>query len=247
MKRVIVLLAAFAIAVALTGCAESAGTPQAGEEGQAPHTVTVELEENPTTGYTWSYTMDNAGILEETGNEFVPGEASGEAAGVPGVHRYTFAAIADGTVKLSFEYKQEWDGGASDRVYCETYEVKDGVAELKGFSDSASSQSQDPQKEDAPVYISIDSISSENGEITVQAIRMKAGEEEESAFERMGEGTEPLTLSVDAKILYSEDMGPQTVQISAADFAKKFSASDAVYCAVITDGVIESLEFCYIP
>ena len=86
-------------AILLPGCA--------GMNGQK--TATVELEGNPTTGYTWVYTMSPEGILRELSNEYVPDKAGSGIVGSGGKFIFTFEAISPGETELVFSYLRPWE------------------------------------------------------------------------------------------------------------------------------------------
>ncbi|MDR0994211.1 MAG: protease inhibitor I42 family protein [Verrucomicrobiota bacterium] len=68
---------------------------------------TLRLEENPTTGYLWSYTMEPQGVLVETASAF---ETTGRGmAGAPGVRVFTLAPATEGDVVLRFELRRPWE------------------------------------------------------------------------------------------------------------------------------------------
>jgi inhibitor of cysteine peptidase len=83
------------------------GTPiqvAAGEE------FALELEGNPTTGYTWQITADSQ-VLELLGQEF---EAGGEGVGAGGREVIHLRALADGETELACEYRRPWDKESRD-------------------------------------------------------------------------------------------------------------------------------------
>jgi inhibitor of cysteine peptidase len=71
--------------------------------------LTVRLQENPTTGYSWS--VEAANGLEQVGDSF---EAAGEAIGEAGVRVLQFRATRPGSHELRLKNWREWEGEDSD-------------------------------------------------------------------------------------------------------------------------------------
>ena len=65
--------------------------------------VEVQLDSNPTTGYTWTLASGSKG-LEQTGSKYVAKSADGMVGG-GGIQTYTFKATGDGENDLEFVYK----------------------------------------------------------------------------------------------------------------------------------------------
>jgi predicted secreted protein len=150
-RRHFILLTAL---VALAGCAEPA-VPEPGSSGKiadsgngatntgtdavsdtgaetdaggkgARDTYTVELSANGSTGFTWTYTMDPAGIVEEASRSYTlddPIDQYPVKTGGPGTFSVVFKAIRPGTVRLHFEYKQSWTTAAPARTAAYTLSV----------------------------------------------------------------------------------------------------------------------------
>ena len=95
-KQVIALVCTAAL---LAGCGTSASTPG---------TYTVTLEGNGTTGYEWTYTMSEEGIVKETAADSKY-EGSDGMTGAPSTYTWTFEALKEGTVTLTYEYARSWE------------------------------------------------------------------------------------------------------------------------------------------
>ncbi len=65
--------------------------------------VEVQLDSNPTTGYTWTLASGSKG-LEQMGSKYVAKSADGMVGG-GGIQTYTFKATGDGENDLEFVYK----------------------------------------------------------------------------------------------------------------------------------------------
>ena len=98
MKKQTVLL--FIAMVSLFGCAGM----------QARKTETIELEGNPTTGYTWVYSMSPEGVVAEVSNEYIPDQTAPGVVGSGGKFVFTFEAVAAGEAELVFSYLRTWEG-----------------------------------------------------------------------------------------------------------------------------------------
>lgn len=99
MKKLITLALAALLAVTLlVGCSSS-------------KTATIELPGNPTTGYTWTYTVSPDGVVQEKSNEYVADPAESDMTGVGGIFKFEFKAVAPGEAQIDFSYDQEWEGG----------------------------------------------------------------------------------------------------------------------------------------
>ena len=87
------------IAMLLYGCAGI----------QKQKTVTVELEGNPTTGFSWVYAMSREGVLREVSSEYVADRADKGVVGSGGKFVFTFKAAAAGETDLVFSYLRVWE------------------------------------------------------------------------------------------------------------------------------------------
>ncbi|MCP1102046.1 putative secreted protein [Aequitasia blattaphilus] len=118
-KKVIVkVLLGICSVLLLTGCGK-ASQGDAGKE-EIKKKAVIELESNPTTGYTWSYQMTGDGKMVFKSEDFIEGrQGEDQIAGAPGRSRYVFEAEKAGQVSVVFEYKQDWEGG--EKAYTVTY------------------------------------------------------------------------------------------------------------------------------
>ena len=68
----------------------------------------VTLEENPSTGYSWHYTISNEEIVAlESENDK---EQEGNVVGAPSLHTWKFNCLEKGNAEITFKYYQEWEG-----------------------------------------------------------------------------------------------------------------------------------------
>ena len=80
-----------------------------GENGE--YLLTVEIDGNPTTGYQWTFTPDNSGLLEAIDGNYVQDEAPEGMAGVGGTYYWIFqpTGVYAGDTTLLFNYARSWE------------------------------------------------------------------------------------------------------------------------------------------
>lgn len=69
--------------------------------------ITIELKENPTTGYRWTIGSIDHALLAAEGDEFVAPDQKNPGAG--GVRRFFFRAKAEGSTALTLINKRAWE------------------------------------------------------------------------------------------------------------------------------------------
>ena len=83
--------------------------------------ITIELRENPTTGYRWAISTIDQALLAAEGDEFLPHDQKGAGAG--GQHRFFFCAQRAGSTALRLINKRSWQRddqavGAFNLIIC---------------------------------------------------------------------------------------------------------------------------------
>ncbi|MDR2185792.1 MAG: protease inhibitor I42 family protein [Treponema sp.] len=79
--------------------------------------ITIELEGNPSTGYSWTYTMEPEGIVRELSAEYrrpsgkEDSAGAGGRAGKGGVFVFVFESVRPGSAGLRFSYVRPWESG----------------------------------------------------------------------------------------------------------------------------------------
>ena len=68
--------------------------------------ITIELKENPTTGYRWTISSMDEVLLEPEGDEFLPPDQATPGAG--GLRRFFFRAKGAGSTSLILISKRSW-------------------------------------------------------------------------------------------------------------------------------------------
>lgn len=78
-------------------------------------TFTIVLPENPTTGYSWTFSppLFSPDMLLITEDEFRRPETSGKMVGVPGERVFSFKSIGPGTTGIKLEYRRPWEQNAA--------------------------------------------------------------------------------------------------------------------------------------
>ena len=149
MKRILSLLLVCAVVLSFAACAEKDNITGTVENVIGSKEVTIDLEENGSTGYSWTYTIDDESVLQYVSDEYVDPSAasSGTAAsestesteeeaqlvGASGIRRFTFTPVGDGSATVQFKYSRPFDEeghGLWDMCYY-TYNVKSERASLE--------------------------------------------------------------------------------------------------------------------
>lgn len=68
---------------------------------------TIELESNPSTGYTWSYDITNKDSVQFIKDEYIPPQDA-NALSVSGLHRFVFRAMSDGMTSIKMKYEKAY-------------------------------------------------------------------------------------------------------------------------------------------
>ena len=76
-----------------------------------PDPIVIEVEANPSTGYTWSTTMEG-GAVSLSRVEDITAEGDRQLPGAPVTQRYTYEVRDIGTTKITFEYARLWESKA---------------------------------------------------------------------------------------------------------------------------------------
>lgn len=69
----------------------------------------VEAKGNPTTGYAWSFTIDNTNVVEDMVSEYQMDKNEYDMVGVGGVYTFTFRAKQPGTTRITLSYARTWE------------------------------------------------------------------------------------------------------------------------------------------
>lgn len=128
MKKCLVLLALVLLTAAiLLGCAACGkvyGKEDTDISVNAGETFTVSLEENPTTGYQWSYTISDENVIEISKDEYVADSRNENVAGAGGQRNITFMAKSKGSAVIDMVYERSWEKNEDDEKRTFQIEVK---------------------------------------------------------------------------------------------------------------------------
>lgn len=107
--RPIKLLLGMALMVlfALAGCQTGGVLPE--ECSLSNGRLSVTLEENPSTGYSWHYVIEDESVLSLVKENPIGGKP-GASVGAPNEHVWTFKGIGGGESVVEFKYYREWEG-----------------------------------------------------------------------------------------------------------------------------------------
>lgn len=107
--------------------------------GEAAQAVTVTIESNPTTGYSWEAAQDEA--LFDIRDEYIAEAQDEPVTGSGGVQKFTLVPVKPGTVKVTFTYLRAWEPSDIDPQFTSVFEidedlrvtvVEDGTAQVSG-------------------------------------------------------------------------------------------------------------------
>jgi len=122
---ILVTVLALVVVAGISGCAAESVQALEGEDDgreitlQKGQTVTIKLEGNPTTGYSWEVVETEGAILQQVGEpEF---EAESDLLGAPGTQTLRFEAVETGQMELKLVYQRPWE---TDVEPVETFTVQ---------------------------------------------------------------------------------------------------------------------------
>ena len=75
---------------------------------KAGESFTIELAENPATGFSWHYRAGSPEILVLLSEKLIAPVQDEAAAGSPGRRQFQFQAVSKGEAAIVFSYYQEW-------------------------------------------------------------------------------------------------------------------------------------------
>lgn len=91
----------------------------------------LELRGNPTTGYTWIYTIGDESIIQV--DEDIQYLGKEGMAGAPSLFIYTVRSLKQGNTNLKFEYKRPWEDKQAEEVrFFEVTVKENGKISMKG-------------------------------------------------------------------------------------------------------------------
>jgi inhibitor of cysteine peptidase len=86
-------------------------------------TYSIDLDSNPTTGYSWALASPTNGVFMLVTNTYEPRKTAAGVVGSGGVEHWTFKAVGKGRAELTLEYMRPWEKVAVNRkdvtIVCE--------------------------------------------------------------------------------------------------------------------------------
>lgn len=107
----------------MAGCAGKTATSQIKQYTEATTSIQaaageqfeIDLESNPTTGYSWEKNeLYDKGMLEMTQSKYSP--SLPQKIGSGGVQQYIFKALKAGSTQIKMVYKRSWESTTSDKT-----------------------------------------------------------------------------------------------------------------------------------
>ena len=102
--------------VVISGCGETKGAVYGASDCEirvsAGETFTIQLDENPTTGYAWTVAFaDNIVVLTE--DEYTPPKTDAQLVGSGGQRALTFKGIQKGDTTITLNYERSFEENSS--------------------------------------------------------------------------------------------------------------------------------------
>lgn len=92
----------------------------------AENEFTVTLAENPTTGFSWQYEIQDKSAVKLVDDLYVPSNTDTRIVGAGGMHSFTFACLKDCETSVLMTYKRPWKGGETAEKRLITIKYKKG-------------------------------------------------------------------------------------------------------------------------
>ncbi len=68
---------------------------------------TIELETNPSTGYSWTYSITNNNVIQYISSEYIPPKDT-TVVGASGIQRFVFRGMSDGETSIKMKYEKSY-------------------------------------------------------------------------------------------------------------------------------------------
>jgi inhibitor of cysteine peptidase len=112
-RNAVVLASALLIGGVIAICPAPASAQPSSVQLAPGARTTIELPENPSTGYVWRLDTArsvNAAIVQVVDQGFSPATSDRPPIGAPGIHRWSIEALRSGSGKLIFINLRPWEG-----------------------------------------------------------------------------------------------------------------------------------------
>lgn len=112
MKKVVSLLLAMVLLLNMAVFADTTAVPvlisaKLFDVTYDGNQFTITLEENPSTGYVWTYTINDEALVKFVSDESIASESG--LMGAPGQHKFTFESLGNGVSTIGFEQKRPFE------------------------------------------------------------------------------------------------------------------------------------------
>jgi inhibitor of cysteine peptidase len=113
--RTVVVMSFFLVFALFSGCGANGTSLTEADNGktinlQPGETLTLTLESNPTTGYSWQVMeLDNAVLTQEGDPEYKQSSGAEGLVGAGGTETFRFKTIGSGETSLSLGYMRSWE------------------------------------------------------------------------------------------------------------------------------------------
>jgi len=115
----LVILALFAVAIFLMRPENRVYTENDAEEiieiGTGEVFI-IELKENPSTGYSWHYTLEPQELISLYSDQYTANETE-NLVGAAGKHEYVFKAMSAGNAQIIFDNYRSWEPDVVEKTY----------------------------------------------------------------------------------------------------------------------------------
>jgi inhibitor of cysteine peptidase len=115
MKRTICfLLALMLVSAALVACSSASADKIYGENDKnisagVGETFTIQLDENPTTGYGWVAAISDESVVKQVSTDYQPTPTDTAIVGSGGQRAITFKGLKADTATLTLTYERSWE------------------------------------------------------------------------------------------------------------------------------------------
>lgn len=80
-------------------------------------TIQIELNSNPTTGYSWEWTnKESVSVVTSSGSEYIPAHVGKAIVGSGGTEIWKFIGVKNGIDTIKLEYCRSWDSESTINV-----------------------------------------------------------------------------------------------------------------------------------
>lgn len=128
-KTMSMVLVVLLTLVLLVGCGMASeekvyGKDDTNIEVEAGESFVIQLEENPSTGYQWTVTINDESVVKPSSDEYVPETTDEDIVGAGGIHSYTFEALKAGVAQISFVYERSFEENSAEETIVYNVTVK---------------------------------------------------------------------------------------------------------------------------